>query len=151
MSEITGTGGVFTLDDDTENEDTFTPPVQTEGAIIGDEFRRKEAALGFLTARQAIGFARAKPADLTTPGLTSGEQFSLGISDMSTAVSVYNALTGSNELGQGTIDLDYVRNSQEYLKQDERLVDAYKEIVPTIFKQATDKDHFINVELPKSN
>ena len=31
------------------------------------------------------------------------------------------------------------------------IFDAYKEIVPTIFKQATDKNHFIHVELPKSN
>ena len=31
------------------------------------------------------------------------------------------------------------------------VIDAYKEIIPTIFKQAKDKNYFINVEVPKSN
>jgi fatty acid desaturase len=36
-------------------------------------------------------------------------------------------------------------------KPKEGIIDAYKEIVPTIFKQATDKNYFIHVEIPKSN
>jgi len=36
-------------------------------------------------------------------------------------------------------------------KPKKGIIDAYKEIVPTIFKQATDKNYFIHVEIPKSN
>ena len=31
------------------------------------------------------------------------------------------------------------------------IVDAYKDIIPTIFKQSKDKNYFIEVELPKIN
>ncbi len=31
------------------------------------------------------------------------------------------------------------------------VVDAYKEIIPTIFKQRKDKNYFIDVEVPTTN
>ena len=30
-------------------------------------------------------------------------------------------------------------------------IDAYKDIIPAIFKQAKDKNNFINVEVPTTN
>jgi len=31
------------------------------------------------------------------------------------------------------------------------VVEAYKDIIPTIFKQANDTNHFIDVDVPKIN
>ena len=36
-------------------------------------------------------------------------------------------------------------------KPKQGVVDAYKEIIPTIFKQRKDVNYFINVELPNKN
>ena len=33
----------------------------------------------------------------------------------------------------------------------EQLQDAYKEIIPAIFKQAKDKNYYLNVDVPSTN